>query len=146
MAAKPFVDRLKKHGLPLPDFAARLEEYDELPQAPSQTQPAKLVYDGVTRIVTVAKPRIGAQRGPILLCVAKATKEGRSITSREVSDETGEDYRRVVNVVWQDVARGILAYPDDFHPKIGFPKPVIMTELGFEILRKAGLLESPSKE
>lgn len=149
--ARRYVERLRRLNLPLPSFAERLEQGGRTPPlhtAADQPDAKMPVYDGISYLRVVnAKPRIGEQRGTILKCIAKATQEGQEVTPREVANEIGVDYTRVINVIWQDENRGLLTYTSKGRPKMGAPKKVKMTDLGFDVLKRAGLLDdNPPKE
>ena len=155
--ALAYVNLLRARGRELPAFAKTLEPPSEqLEMLPDLSRPRAAEngldrygrpYDGVTRVYRIGAPRIGEKRRVILLCIAKATKEGREITSREIVNETGQDYHLVVNTMWMDEKRGILRYTDGHKNTMpGKAKKVVMTDSGFDILERAGLLGDPANE
>jgi hypothetical protein len=129
-----YVEYLRAKGRDIPAFVAKIDE----PEAAAEPAP----YDGVTRIVRIGKPRIGPGRRILLLHIAKATRAGRKLNSKQIIKETGLAQSLVVNAIWSDVKRGVLKRADHLGAKAtgrGKLHEVVMTDQGFEILRKAGL-------
>jgi hypothetical protein len=74
--------------------------------------------------------RVGPKRKAILAFIAKQSKAGRKVTTREITDETGQDSTIVSNVVWSDRKREFLDRDGD---------RIFMTHKGFEFVVQAGV-------
>jgi hypothetical protein len=103
-------------------------------------------YDGYTYIRRKVPPRFGDKRATVLRYIGKATREGRAVTSREVQKATGLPFSVVVNVFWQDGGgkRNLIKRVDNLGDADGATgrgrsHQVVMTELGFDLLRQANL-------
>ena len=129
VAVNHYADFLRKSGRQVPIFATEIAERQ------ARSLPAPQAYDGVTRVVRYSKPRIGEKRRTILLMIAKATRENRDITTEEIVGKTGFDQSVTSNVVWADYKRGML---DRKEAPRGHFHEYRMTDIGFDVLRKAG--------
>jgi hypothetical protein len=128
---------LRSRNRPIPVFAQSIENKSE-PQ--SNPEPAPRPYDPLTRIVKITAPRLGGKRKEVLLIVAKATKAGKSVSSRDIIDATGFKIALILNVLTADRKHGYLIDTSGLeHTRLGRGYEYQMSEKGFEFLRLAGV-------
>jgi len=81
--------------------------------------------------------RIGEKRLKVLLAIARATSEGRTISTREIYVDQGLDANHVGNVVWMEVKSETVKREGE---------RLTMTAKGFQFLEKAGVWEPRGSE
>ncbi|QDP21198.1 hypothetical protein [Bradyrhizobium cosmicum] len=135
-AVEHYAEHLREQGLPVPAFV-------KLNEANSDRQKRQVTpetYDPLTRVVKIAAPRIGGKRKEVLVFIAKATKAGRSVSSREIVDYGNYPLQRVMNVLMTDKKRGYLTSINGVtNTGPGRAYQYQMTMKGFDFLRQAGV-------
>jgi hypothetical protein len=132
--AREYAKFLRDRGKPAPAFVAYLDE---------TKPPTPVRADRFTRVFSVT-PRISDRRKVILRCIAKINRqENRAATSPEILEITQLEKTFVANILWQDFKRKYLSHEDAIEGTApGKFHQYKLTELGWELLKRAGLDEN----